>query len=117
MKTFFVICEETCSECNGSGRVHNPEWIAFGKFEEEWKEANPRPIDDYALITEYNRKWDEAEAAYWQEQGYRIYVDHDESWKNLPWDEGECPDCEGRKIIRSEIPLQEALKQLTAVNA
>lgn len=102
-KKFFVECEQACPECGGQKRVHNPQWVALADFLKKWDEENPQLGQG-----RNERRW-QAECLWWK-QTHGIEVG--EEGAGLPWDEAPCDACEGRGILRSRVPLEEALGEL-----
>lgn len=107
-KQFFVECEQTCSVCNGTKYVRNPQWDALGPFLKQWEIANPQPSTMGENPDWRERKW-QAERQWWNDvQGENV----DNDAKGLPWDEAGCDECDGKGFTRNRVPLAEALKEL-----
>jgi|GEM_PF-2816286 len=84
-KKYFVACKETCMSCEGVGVVWSDSW-------RRWSEAHDK---DESITPE---KWA-------TENGY-CSVDE------MGPEEIECDECSGTWMIKSEVPLQNALREL-----
>lgn len=80
---YIVTKVETCPTCRGSGVIRHPVW------EEYWR------THDRFIESEQLDKW-------FEERGYDYPPD----------EEIECPDCDGRGWIRTEVDLRDALHAL-----
>lgn len=102
MKKFYVMCEETCPNCEGKGEVVNTAWEGFNEFEKEQMKAlglESHEFENPELLLRCQ--------GWWAERGYHI-----ESMTDLPWDVAECEDCGGSGLWRHEVDLKDALAEL-----
>ena len=79
---YLVIREETCPECRGDGWVEHPAWQRLG---ERWKEMSRHDL--------------------------RMYFSG-EGYGDIPPEEVECSRCRGSGIVRQEVTLQQALREI-----
>ena len=90
MAKYFVNREDICTECQGTGWVQHWQWKQF------WKEHPENRADGAEL-----ERW------FLEMNGKNKY-----GLVNIPDEETICPECEGEKIIRSEVNLVDVLAEL-----
>lgn len=102
-KKYLVICEQPCSQCDGAGILSNPIYHEYKEFEDELKKRTGKDFPEL---------WDhEDEITKWWA---------DNSPHQKPFGEPEeyqCYECEGARIVRREVDLLEALKEMSLINA
>lgn len=86
---YWVIQEQPCTACTGTGVVQAAIWQQYW---EENQRSLPTPEDDYA---------------WFREQGYSVYQVAD-----LPPEEEPCSECAGTGKLRREVSLALALQDL-----
>lgn len=94
-KQYFVIAKETCPECGGE-RVICPNVDFYKRYYEFVK----------TLIGMDQHTYSQKQAAWIREQGFDPL--------NMPAEEVECPDCRGNGEIVGQVPLTEAIRELSS---
>ena len=81
----YVECEESCPVCGGSGAVEHPAWTRY--WQEHHGKSLPTPEDDERWF----REW---------------------GCDEIPNEEIPCAECDGARVIRQRVPLEDALAYL-----
>lgn len=104
MKHFFVVCQERCTDCGGTGIITDPTglWAEYAKFEKALKKTSIAKHDPE--FADENAK---AIFDWWANHGYG-----NREWGDFAPEEEPCGSCDGAGVTRSEVPLQDAMAEL-----
>lgn len=88
MRQYMIICLENCQWCNGAGHIEHPSWKRLRR--------------ERGIAAMSNQEIE----AWFFANGYDA----------VPSEDYRCPDCDGAGHTREEVPLAEAVAELTSIS-